>query len=106
MAEVVNITAKLGNMRNEVEWIVYPPSKDGRIIIQSDHRIAVFHDDGSNKGLLSDHKKNGAYFMHLSPACGAKVVDVPQAVITAALAAQPQNGDTIGNGAVTILVSL
>lgn len=105
MAEIVSITGKLGNMRNEVQWTVYPRSKDGRIIVQSDHRIAVFHDDGSNKGLLSEHKKNGAYFMHLSPACGATVVDVPQAFISAAIGAAPQNGDTMGNGAITILVS-
>lgn len=104
MAEVVSITGKLGNMRQDVEWTVYPPQKDGRIIVQSDHRIAVFHDDGSNKGLLSEHKANGAYFAHLSPACGAKVVDVPQAFISAAVGAQPQHGDTIGNGAITILV--
>lgn len=104
MADTKSITAKLGNMRSEVEWCVYPPNKDGRIVIQSDHRIAVFHNDGSNKGWLSEHKKNGAYFMHLSPACGASVVDVPQAVIDAAIAAQPQNGDKIG-GVITILVS-
>ena len=49
----MKITAKLGNMRKAVEWIVYPPKKDGRIVIQSDRRIALFKNDGSNKGMLS-----------------------------------------------------
>jgi hypothetical protein len=105
MADIKSITAKLGNMRAEVEWTVYPPSKDGRITIQSDHRIALFRNDGSNKGLLSKHKAGGAYFAHLSPACGAEVVDVPQEVVDAAVAAQPKDGDTMGNGVITIMVS-
>ena len=91
----VNITAKLGNMGQAVEWTVYPSQKDGRIVIQSDKRIAVFHNDGSRKGLLSKHQNGGAYFVHLSPACGATVVDIPQDVIDAALASQGQPGDVV-----------
>lgn len=104
MADIKTFTAKLGNMRKEVDWTVYPAKKDGRIIIQSDHRIAVFCNDGTNKGLLSKHCAGGAYFQHLSPVCGATVVDVPQEVIDAAVAAQPQNGDTMFNGVITIVV--
>jgi hypothetical protein len=94
----MHINAKLGKMRKAVDWIVYPAKKDGRIVIQADHRIAVFHNDGSNKGLLSKYCPTGAYFVHLSPACGATVVDIPQDVVDAALAAQPQSGDVIGAG--------
>lgn len=104
MADIKHITAKLGKMVQTVEWVVYPASKDGRITIQSDKRIAVFHNDGSNRGLLSKHCPNGAYFQHLSPACGATVVEVPQDVIDAAVAAQPKNGDTMGGGVITIVV--
>jgi len=92
----MQITAKLGNMRQPAEFTVYPPQKDGRIIIQSDKRIAVFHNDGSRKGLLSKQQSGGAYFVHLSPACGATLVEIPQDVIDAALAVQPQPGDVMG----------
>lgn len=100
MADIKTIRARLGGMRAEADFVVYPPQKDGRIVIQSEHRIAIFLNDGSNKGLLSKHRPGGAYFQHLSPACGAEVVDVPQAVIDAAVAAQPQPGDNIGGGIV------
>jgi hypothetical protein len=91
----IRIDAKLGKMRKVVDWVVYPQKKDGRIVIQSDTYIACFHNDGSNKGLLSKRQSGGAYFMHLSPMCGASVVDIPQDVIDAALAAQPKSGDVI-----------
>jgi hypothetical protein len=99
----MQITAKLGNMRQAVEWTVYPEKKDGRIIIQSSKRIALFKNDGTNKGLLSKHQSSGAYFMHLSPMCGAEVVDVPQDVIDAAMAVQPKSGDRICGGMITVL---
>ena len=82
------LTTKLGKMRKAVEWTIYPIKKDGRIVIQSEKRIAMFRNDGSNKGVLSRHVGNGAYFMHLSPMCGAETVDIPQEVIDAA-----SNGD-------------
>jgi hypothetical protein len=94
----MHVTAKLGKMRKEVRWIVYPAQKDGRIVIQADKRIALFTNDGSNKGFLSKSVSSGAYFLHLSPACGATVVDIPQAVIDAALAVQPQKGHQIAPG--------
>jgi len=94
----MQITAKLGNMRKLVGWTVYPAKKDGQIVIQSDKRIALFRNDGSNKGLLSKHQSSGAYFVHLSPLCGATVVTIPQEVIDDAIAAQPQPGDHIGHG--------
>ena len=94
----MHITAKLGKMRQAVQWIVYPAQKDGRIVIQADKRIALFANDGSNKGFLSKSVPSGAYFLHLSPAGGASGVDIPQAVIDAALAVQPQKGHQIAPG--------
>jgi hypothetical protein len=38
------------------------------------------------------------HFLHLSKACGATDVDIPQDVIDAALEAQPVSGDKIGPG--------
>lgn len=99
----MQITAKFGTLRNEVDWTVYPAHKDGRIVIQSAHYIALFHNDGSRKALLSKRQPGGAYFVHLSPLAGAKLVDIPQDVIDAAVAAQPQSGDKI-EGVITIMV--
>ena len=102
MNTIMKITAKLGNMRKEVEWTVYPAQKDGRVVIQSSARIAAFGGPESairpGKALLSKRQPNGAYFLHLSPMCGATEVDVPQEIIDAARAAQPQKGDHIGHG--------
>lgn len=100
---IKKIHAKLGNMRKVVDWVVYPGQKDGRVTIQSDKRIAVFstRPDGEippGKVLLSKHQSGGAYFLHLSPMCGATLVDLPDDVRDAALAAQPQSGDEIGPG--------
>ena len=97
----IRINAKLGKMRKAVDWVVYPQKKDGRIIIQSDAYIACFHNDGSRKGLLSKRQSGGAYFMHLSPMCGATMVEIPQTVIDDALAHQPKSGDVI-HGVMTI----
>lgn len=93
------ITAKLGTMRKAAEWVVYPSPHDGAVglVIQSDHRIARIYPE-TGKGILSVHKGSGAYFVHLNGILGATVIDVPQDVIDAALAAQPKSGDEIGPG--------
>lgn len=96
-----SVTGKLGDMRKAVEWTVYPQAKDGsdesRIILQSHARIVAI-DTAKGKGLLSKACPSGAYFVHLHPAAGAKVVDVPADMIEAAKAAQPKSGDEIGPG--------
>ena len=93
-----NIIAKLGTMRKAKSFTVYPPTSDGRIIIQTSDRICSFMPDGV--GVLSAASKSGAYFHHLSPALGATGIVVPPDVVAAALAAQPQRGDVIGPGVV------
>lgn len=77
-----DITAKLGNMRKEVSWVLYPQeqSKPNEIIIQCDARIALI-DLEKKKGLLSSGKGGHNGFVHLQPALGAKVVDVPDNII-------------------------
>jgi len=96
------IHAKLGNMRKVVDWVVYPSQKDSRIVIQADTRIAAFAGPQNaippGKCLLSKRQPGGAYFLHLSPMCGATMVDLPDDVRDAAIAAQPQSGDKIGPG--------
>ena len=98
------ITAKLGTMRKAVEWVVYPPQNDSRIIIQSSTYIAAFAGPQNaipqGKCLLSKRQSGGAYFVHLSPMCGASFVDLPDEVLAAALAAQPKSGDQVGPGVV------
>ena len=100
---IQKIHGKLGNMRKVVDWVVYPGEKDGRITIQSDKRIATFSvsPEGSipqGKVLLSKSQPSGAYFVHLSPMCGAKLYDLPDEIRDAAIAAQPKSGDEIGPG--------
>lgn len=96
------IHTKLGNMRKVVDWVVYPVRNDGRVVIQSDSRIAAFGGPSGSipmgKALLSKRQPGGAYFLHLSPACGATLVDLPLEVVNAAMAAMPQSGDKIGPG--------
>ena len=91
-----SIKCKLGNMRKEADWTVYPQMGDGSFIqIQSDHRICRF-DVLTGKGMLSKHKANYACNIDLMPSLGATEVVVPQSVIEAAKAVQPRSGDHIG----------
>lgn len=102
----MKIHAKLGKMRKVVDWVVYPGQKDGRVVIQADNYIAAFctRPDGSipqGMAMLSKRQSGGAYFLHLSPLCGATLVDLPDEVRQEVLDAQPQSGDKI-HGVVTI----
>ncbi len=92
------ITCKLGKMRKEAEWSVYPPARlddKNMLMIQCERRIAYIYIK-EKRVLLSDGKggHQGAY--KLTVAQGAKLFDCPQEVIDAAIAAQPQPGDRIG----------
>lgn len=100
MAKVRLVPAKLGNMRKAENFIVYPESKTretGRLLVQSDHRIADI-DPATGEGVLSVYRKNGAYFIHLNPILGAMPITVPLDVVAAFQAAQPNSGDEIGPG--------
>jgi hypothetical protein len=94
----MEITAKFGNMRKAQQFTVYPrPTNVGDdynlLMIQSDTRICRF-DKTTGDGVLSAHKSNGAYGAHLALP-DAMRVKVPQDVIAACIAAQPQKGDRL-----------
>ena len=93
--------AKLGNMKKEADWIVYPSSEDATTLtIQSDHRICQF-DKKTGKGMLSKHKTY-SQFADLVGFLGATPIVVPPEIIALAVGSQPHSGDSIGGGVVII----
>lgn len=94
---MMDVTAKLGNMRKAQEFVVYPPREDGKIMVQSNKSIGLFDPD-TGKGILNI---KGSYTPYLHPATGAKPYDFPQEFIDECKKKQPQKGDTIG-GILTI----
>jgi len=90
------VIGKLGKMRKEVDWTVYPGTKgDGKLFVQSDKR-AVAIDLATKKGMLSNGKGHPGF--HSTQAfCGAVEVDIPDDFLQACINAQPQSGDAIGN---------
>lgn len=95
---IKRIMAKLGNMRKEADFVVYPnrggDADNTKLLIQSDHRICEF-DPTTGKGMLSKNKSH-ACFADLMPFLGAMEVIVPADVIAAAIDAKPKSGDRIG----------
>ena len=90
------ITAKLGNMRKAVEWVVCPVSNAGGMVyIQSDKRICKF-DPATGNGVLSA-SHNYPVFITLSLPSATPVV-VPPDVVAACVEATPKSGDVIGSG--------
>lgn len=90
------VTAKLGNMRKAVEFVVCPVSNAGGMIyIQSDKRICKF-DPATGAGVLSA-SHNYPVFITLSLP-SAMPVTVPPDVIAACVANIPKSGDEIGSG--------
>lgn len=77
------ISAKFGRMMDEEEFEVYPPKKDGRIILQSAHRIVLLRIEDPEHAILSKYQPEGAFPLHLSPSAGATIVTVPEHVIEA-----------------------
>jgi len=99
---------KLGSMRKEVDWVVYPKthndpkssdeSGDPTLFVQSDKR-AVSINLRTKMGWLSDGKSHPD-FMSTASFFGAKEIDIPQAFIDQCLDAQPKSGDDIGAGGI------
>lgn len=77
-----NFTAKLGNMRKAVEFVICPVSNasPNEVYIQSDKRIAKV-DLTTGKGILSNGKGGHNGFMHLSPVLGAVEIVFPAEVL-------------------------
>ena len=86
------ITAKLGNMRKPQEFIVYPTSNQGNVIVQSDKSIGAF-DAKTGEGMLNT---KGCYFVHLNRQLGAKPYTFPTDFVVKCIAKQFEAGDLIG----------
>jgi hypothetical protein len=77
------ITGKMGNMKKEVEWVLYPRNADSTfVIIQSDKRIAKVELVTGKTVLSSGHGGHNG-FMHLNPIMKPFIVDCPPAMLQA-----------------------
>lgn len=93
------VTAKFGNMRKDVEWVVYPHTDSNLIMMQSEHRCVIINVAEQN-GMLSQNIANYPRFLHCNPAMGGTAVAVSLEVIEVAQNAKPKSGDEIGPGVV------
>ena len=90
-----HITAKLGNMRKAVSWIVYPNNDCPKLLrLQSDHRCAVINRD-TGVGRLSKHVANYPRFGHCEMD-GSQSITVDMETVQAAIEAEPKSGDQVG----------
>lgn len=89
------LKAKLGKMRKEQEFSVYPATEDGQIIVQSDKAIGQF-DPATGLGVLNSKGSNSKYFAHLTEFMGAEPYQFPLEFVEACKATQPKKGDMIG----------
>jgi hypothetical protein len=71
-----NVKGKMGNMRKEADWVVYPQSNPGSrtVTIQCDKRIAKV-DLTTGKAILSSGKGGHQGFIMLDPLMGATLVE-------------------------------
>ena len=77
----IDVTAKLGNMRKAVEWVIYPFNAEDRLLmIQCDKRIAQINLE-TGKGMLSDGKGGHQGFFKLNRMAGAKEIDCPSELL-------------------------
>lgn len=76
----MSIVCKLGNMRKEVDWSIYPVTDPNLIMIQCDKRIARINMT-TGKAMLSDGKGGHNGFMKLAPMFGAVEVDVSAEIV-------------------------
>lgn len=76
-----SVTCKLGNMKKDQRWVIYPPGEDKNLVmIQCDKRIAQVNLT-TGKAILSDGKNGHNGFVKLSKFLGAMDVDVPADVL-------------------------
>lgn len=93
------IKAKLGNMRKEQEFTVYPQNDPEIVTVQSDKSIGQFFITGENKGKGLLNIK-GSYFPHLSPNMGAISYTFPEDFVEKVIAAIPKKGQKVAPGLV------
>jgi hypothetical protein len=86
------VTGKLGNMRKPQDFVVYPPSNKGNIIVQSDKAIGIF-DIKTGKGVLNT---KGCYFPHLESRLGAIPYIFPKEFVLQCIINYQEEGSLIG----------
>lgn len=91
------VRGKLAAMRKPRDWSVSPVD-DGSIMVQADGAIGQFN-FRSRKGILNT---KGEYFLHLSPALGAKPYEFPAEFVRLCLEACPGLGSESSRGGVTV----
>jgi len=97
------IDAKLGKMRKEVDWVVYPyamgatEEEKNIISIQADHYFCIF-DARDGLGMLSKRIANYPGAIHCDPRAGGTSITVPEETVQAALDALPKSGDEVAPG--------
>lgn len=91
------VIAKLGNMRKPQEFVVYPTSDKGNVIVQSDKSIGAF-DIKTGDGVLNT---KGCYFPHLNQICGAVPFTFPTEFVLQCIGKQYDEGDLIGTSPIT-----
>ena len=87
---IQRITAKLGNMRKEQDFICQKTDK-GNYLVQSDKSIGMFDSEG--KGILNTR---GHYFPHLSVQLGAQPFQFPAWFVAQVKEFYPEVGELIG----------
>lgn len=85
-----HITAKLGNMRKEQSFIVYPRTDDDEAILQSDGRIC-FVRLSDKTGLINRKNENYPNSVSLHPSMRPIVIAVPDEIV-AQIEAIPVSG--------------
>lgn len=78
-----SVNAKLGNMRKEEEFTIYPRKEGDNLILQSDSRICII-DTITRKGMLSKRCQNPVFIM-ATRAMGATQIEVAQEIIDASI---------------------
>jgi len=89
------ITAKLGKMRKEKDWVVYPFTEDEKTVrIQSDTFIASI-DLSTGKGILAGPHSGGAYNHHLLIGTRQEIQITPE-LLQEIKDANPKSGTRLG----------
>lgn len=93
------VRGKLGTMRKARDWSIQPVDDGETIIVQGDGAIGTFN-FRTRQGRLNIR---GEYFVHLSPALGAKPYEFPAEFVRLCLEACPGLGSESTRGGVTVV---
>lgn len=102
--QVKRVTFKVGPMRKEQDWSVYPESYNKSLserlgtktlFVQCSKRALLVNVE-TKKGFLSDGKSHPGFWT-TDKRYGAKEVDIPQEIIDLFVESEPKSGDKIGS---------